>query len=94
MSDKTKTIYTGMSFGSALFLLFLGLRLTDHIDWPWYWVAAPLWVGPAAILAICAVVLLGIGIVMAVGYPIAALLDARRARQRRAAAQHRTAVRK
>jgi hypothetical protein len=33
-----------ISFTGALFILFLGLRLTDNINWEWYWVAAPLWV--------------------------------------------------
>jgi hypothetical protein len=28
----------------ALLLLFLGLRLTDNIDWPWIWVLAPGWI--------------------------------------------------
>lgn len=25
-------------------LLFLTLKLTDHIDWSWWWVSAPFWV--------------------------------------------------
>lgn len=25
------------------FLLFLGLKLTNNIDWSWWWVTAPLW---------------------------------------------------
>jgi hypothetical protein len=51
-----------MGFCGALFLIFLTLRLTEHIDWAWYWVAAPLW-GPLGIAAACgvvAVVLFGI----------------------------------
>ena len=43
MSDTPQPLVS-LSFGGALFLLFLGLRLTDNIDWKWYWVAAPLWV--------------------------------------------------
>ncbi len=39
------TNYTGgIGLGGGLFLLFLGLRLTDNIDWAWYWIAAPLWI--------------------------------------------------
>jgi hypothetical protein len=34
----------GIGFGSLLFLLFLGLKLTGHIDWSWWWVTAPLWI--------------------------------------------------
>lgn len=31
-----------------LFLIFMVLRLTDVIDWSWWWVTAPLW-GPFAL---------------------------------------------
>jgi len=34
-----------------LFLVFLVLKLTDHVDWSWYWVTAPLWI-PFAIWAV------------------------------------------
>lgn len=27
-----------------LTVLFIGLRLTGHIDWSWIWVLSPLWV--------------------------------------------------
>lgn len=33
-----------MGIGGMLFLIFLVLRLTDQINWAWYWVAAPLWI--------------------------------------------------
>lgn len=36
---------------SVLFVLFLALKLTGHIDWSWWWVTAPLW-GPWALLVI------------------------------------------
>ena len=32
---------------SYLFLLFLVLKLTNVIAWSWWWVTAPLWIGPA-----------------------------------------------
>lgn len=35
-----------------MFLLFLGLQLTGHINWPWYAVAAPLWVPLAIVVAV------------------------------------------
>jgi len=28
----------------GLFLLFIGLKLGNVIDWSWWWVFAPLWV--------------------------------------------------
>ena len=34
----------GISFSGALFLVFLILKLTDNIDWSWWWVTSPLWI--------------------------------------------------
>lgn len=28
----------------SLTTLFVGLKLTDNIDWSWWWVLAPFWV--------------------------------------------------
>jgi hypothetical protein len=32
-----------MSVPVVLFLIFLVLKLTEVIDWSWWWVTAPLW---------------------------------------------------
>jgi len=29
----------------TLFIVFLVLKLCDVIDWSWWWVTAPLWIG-------------------------------------------------
>lgn len=44
MSD-TKTVQaTGYGIlPSLLTVLFVGLKLTGHIDWSWWWVLSPLW---------------------------------------------------
>lgn len=34
-----------MSLYSALFLLFLILKLTHVIDWSWWWITSPIWIG-------------------------------------------------
>ncbi|QNJ59399.1 hypothetical protein PP997_gp39 [Gordonia phage BigChungus] len=39
---------SGIGFGGALFLVFLVLKLTGVIDWSWWWVTAPLWIGAIA----------------------------------------------
>ncbi len=44
MSNRSNVSGGGIGFGGALFLLFLGLKLTGHVDWSWWWVTAPLWV--------------------------------------------------
>lgn len=35
---------SGLSFSTILFLIFLVLKLTNVIDWSWWWVIAPLWI--------------------------------------------------
>lgn len=35
---------------SALFLILLVLKLTHVIDWSWWWITAPLWLGWSLIL--------------------------------------------
>lgn len=33
-----------LNFLEALFLLFLGLKLGNVIDWSWWWVFSPIWI--------------------------------------------------
>jgi phosphoglycerol transferase MdoB-like AlkP superfamily enzyme len=33
-------------------ILFVALKLTNVIDWSWWWVTSPFWGGPAIILAV------------------------------------------
>ncbi len=35
---------THFSFGDGLVLLFIGLKFTGHITWPWWLVLWPVWV--------------------------------------------------
>lgn len=50
--SETKVQYTySFPLCSVLFVLFLALKLTGHIDWSWWWVTAPLW-GPWAAVAL------------------------------------------
>jgi hypothetical protein len=41
-------------FGMPLQVVLLVLKLTGVIDWSWWWVLAPLWVGPLAVSALIA----------------------------------------
>jgi hypothetical protein len=34
-------------FATMLFIIFLILKLTDVINWSWWYVTLPLWLGPA-----------------------------------------------
>lgn len=31
-------------FVLALAFVFIGLKVTEHIDWSWWWIASPLWI--------------------------------------------------
>lgn len=42
-SEGSKSSGGGISFGGALFLVFLVLKLTHVIDWSWWWITAPIW---------------------------------------------------
>lgn len=80
MSAQTRVASGGIGLGGALFVLFLGLRLTDHIDWAWYWVAAPLWVPTGIVLAIGLVLLVIAGVAFSVA-GIASLVRDRKPRK-------------
>lgn len=46
MINKTEVNnYGGIGFSGLLTILFIGLKLTGHIDWDWIWVFSPLWIG-------------------------------------------------
>ena len=45
MSDNSNNLGGGTGFIGLLTILFIGLKLTDHIDWYWWWVLSPLWIG-------------------------------------------------
>ena len=42
----------------AMFTMFTVLKITSHIDWSWWWITAPLWIGVVFLLLI--LVILGI----------------------------------
>lgn len=43
MAESRQAASGGIGLGGAVFLVFLVLKLTGHIDWSWWWVTAPLW---------------------------------------------------
>lgn len=51
MSNSSAPTSGGIGFGGMLAILFIGLKLTGYITWPWLWVLAPLWI-PLAVLGV------------------------------------------
>jgi hypothetical protein len=58
---RRNTVQIGPGFLGILTIVFITLKLTDHIDWSWIWVLAPMWI-PIAVF----VLFLGIVAVFAV----------------------------
>jgi hypothetical protein len=56
MSNKSNSS-NGLGLGTILFLIFLVLKLTNYIDWSWWWVTAPLWI-PIVIIGIIGIVMI------------------------------------
>ena len=48
---------SGISFMGMLTILFIGLKLTNYVDWSWWWVLSPIWGGflLAALIGLLAV---------------------------------------
>jgi uncharacterized protein (DUF983 family) len=47
---------SGIGFPGLLTVLFVGLKLTGHITWPWVWVLSPLWISLLIGLTVVAIV--------------------------------------
>jgi hypothetical protein len=48
----------GIGFSGLLTVLFIGLKLTGYITWPWVWVLSPLWISALLVLAVLAIILI------------------------------------
>ncbi len=47
---KVKVNSGGMGFWGVLGLIFVVLKLTEVINWSWWWVTLPFWLGPVAVI--------------------------------------------
>ena len=54
MADNNTS--NGIGVGTTLFIVFLVLKLTNTIDWSWWWVTNPLWIPVALGIVILGVV--------------------------------------
>ena len=43
-------------FCYMLTVLFIGLKLTDHVDWLWLWILSPLWIEFISVIVIMTVI--------------------------------------
>ena len=54
--SNTSNSSNSLGLGTILFLIFLVLKLTNYINWSWWWVTAPLWIPAIAIILIVGVI--------------------------------------
>lgn len=45
--SRSSNSSSGIGFIGVLTIVFVTLKLTDYIDWSWWWVLAPIWIVPA-----------------------------------------------
>lgn len=57
MKDSEISIRFSELLPTLLTVLFVGLKLTNHIDWSWWWVLSPLWIGLAIGVVVLIIVL-------------------------------------
>jgi hypothetical protein len=60
-SERNVNVNFGGGFTGLLTIVFITLKLTGYIDWSWWWVLAPLWIG-----ALVGLTLLGLFLAIAV----------------------------
>ena len=54
--NSSSSSSTGIGFTGLLTILFIGLKLTHYIDWSWWWVLSPLWIGLIIVLIVVFVI--------------------------------------
>lgn len=53
MSEKSTTASDGIGVVGLLGLLFVALKLLGVIDWSWWWVTMPFWIGFLIFVIFC-----------------------------------------
>ena len=52
MSTNNSSKGSEISFCGLLTIVFIVLKLTNYINWSWWWVTSPLWIPIAILLAV------------------------------------------
>jgi len=50
VNNVSSSSSSGVGFCGLLTILFVALKLTGYIDWSWWWVTSPLWIGFAVVM--------------------------------------------
>ena len=57
MSKSSSSSSSGIGFTGLLTITFIVLKLTGYIDWSWWLVLSPLWIGPTEAILIITVLI-------------------------------------
>ena len=55
MSNSTNSS-GGIGFVGLLTIVFITLKLTNYIDWSWWWVLSPIWIITLIVVVLVAIV--------------------------------------
>ena len=66
---------SGLNLSGVLFIIFLILKLTDNIDWSWWWVTSPLWIPVCIAVGIGALALVIVILAMIFGMSLTEIKD-------------------
>lgn len=56
MSESSSSSSGGIGFVGLLTIVFIALKLTNFIDWSWWWVLSPLWIAASIVVAVLGVI--------------------------------------
>jgi membrane protein YdbS with pleckstrin-like domain len=60
MANSSSSSSGGIGFTGLLTIVFIVLKLTKYIDWSWWWVLSPIWIGAAIALVFVLVAVLAV----------------------------------
>ena len=58
MDNKQKSGAVGVTIPTVVQIVFLILKLTKLIDWSWFWVLSPMWIGAALWIVLFVIIIL------------------------------------
>ena len=58
MNNNTQVSTGGVGFTGLLTIVFVALKLIGVINWSWWWVLSPLWIGAAIAIVVAAIILI------------------------------------
>lgn len=57
--SKESSSSGGIGFVGLLTIVFIVLKLTNYIDWSWWWVFSPMWISAFSVIGILLLYFLG-----------------------------------